>query len=137
MTFPEPESSAFLGGRPSPIRDFQQYAVVIDARSPREFAQDHVPCAINLPVAGDAEYAEVGTLHKADTHAAYLLGVEYSLVNIAKHIKELIARLNKSDRILVYCFRGGKRSKLWADTCGPSASKSTYYLGAGRTTENG
>ena len=95
--------------------DFRDYAVVIDARSPREYAVDHVPCALNLPVVGDAEYAEVGTLHQTDTHAAYLLGVEYSLANISRHIKELIAKLKKSDRILVYCFRGGKRSKLWAD----------------------
>lgn len=93
----------------------QTHAMVIDARSPREFSEDHVPGAINLPVVDDDQYAEVGTLHKSDTHAAYLIGVEYSLVNIAKHIKEVIAKLKKADRILVYCFRGGKRSQLWAD----------------------
>ncbi len=43
------------------------------------------------------------------------LGVEYSLRNIARHIRTLITRFDPDSRMLVYCFRGGKRSKLWAD----------------------
>lgn len=97
------------------VDDFAAYALVIDARSPREFAEDHLPGAVNLPVVGDDEYAEVGTRHKSDKHAAYLLGVEYSLRNIADQIKPLISRYTPQDRFLVYCFRGGKRSRLWAD----------------------
>jgi tRNA 2-selenouridine synthase len=46
---------------------------------------------------------------------AYLVGVEYSLRNIADQIKPLISRYTPRDRFLVYCFRGGKRSRLWAD----------------------
>ena len=42
------------------------YALVIDARSEREYAEDHVPCAVNLPVVDNEEYAEVGTTHKTD-----------------------------------------------------------------------
>jgi tRNA 2-selenouridine synthase len=97
------------------ILDFNAYGLVIDARSPREYAEDHLPGSVNLPVVENDEYAEVGTLHKSDTHEAYLIGVEYSLSNIARHIKRLIANYSKNDRMLVYCFRGGKRSKLWAD----------------------
>lgn len=97
------------------VRDFASYALVIDARSPREFAEDHLPGAVNLPVVNDDEYAEVGTRHKTDKHGAYLIGVEYSLRNIASQIKPLISRYTPQDRFLVYCFRGGKRSRLWAD----------------------
>lgn len=97
------------------IEDFPRYALIIDARSPREFAEDHIPGAVNLPVVDDAQYAEVGTTHKTDTHRAYLIGVRYSLENIAKHIGPLISRYTPADRMLVYCFRGGKRSRLWAD----------------------
>ena len=97
------------------VADFSAYALIIDARSPREFAEDHLPGAVNLPVVGDEEYAEVGTRHKTDKHAAYLLGVEYSLRNIANQIKPLISSYAPQDRFLVYCFRGGKRSRLWAD----------------------
>lgn len=98
------------------VQDFTSYALVIDARSPHEYAEDHIPGAVNLPVVDDREYAEVGIRHKTDKHAAYLIGVEYSLRNIADQIKPLISRFTPRDRFLVYCFRGGKRSRLWADS---------------------
>ena len=97
------------------ILEFSSYDLVIDARSPREYAEDHIPCALNLPVVNNDEYAEVGTLHRNDTHAAYLIGVQYSLANISRHIEEVISRVDPRGRILVYCFRGGKRSKLWSE----------------------
>ena len=97
------------------VQEFASYALVIDARSPHEFAEDHIPGAVNLPVVDDNEFAEVGIQHKTDKHAAYLVGVEYSLRNIADQIKPLISRYTPQDRFLVYCFRGGKRSRLWAD----------------------
>ena len=92
-----------------------QYALVIDARSPREYSEDHLPCAVNLPVVDNEEYAEVGTTHRADTHRAYVIGVSYALKNISHSIDHLVARYPKDARMLVYCFRGGKRSKLWFD----------------------
>jgi tRNA 2-selenouridine synthase len=97
------------------VQDFASYSLVIDARSPHEYAEDHIPGAVNLPVVDDGEFAEIGIKHKTDTHAAYLVGVEYSLRNIAAQIKPLISRYTPRDRFLVYCFRGGKRSRLWAD----------------------
>lgn len=98
------------------VQEWGYYALVIDARSPHEYADDHIPGAVNLPVVDDAEYAEVGTRHRSDKHSAYLIGVEYSLRNIAAYIRPLIARYGPTDRFLVYCFRGGKRSRLWADS---------------------
>lgn len=97
------------------VGEFSSYACVIDARSPHEYDEDHVPGAVNLPVVDDDEFAEVGIRYKTDQHAAYLVGVEYSLRNIARHIRPLISRFGPEDRFLVYCFRGGKRSRLWAD----------------------
>lgn len=92
-----------------------QYELIIDARTAREFAEDHIPGALNLPVANNDEYAEVGTMHRTDKHRAYLIGVSHSLRNIARSIDEVIVGYPKNARILVYCFRGGKRSKLWFD----------------------
>jgi tRNA 2-selenouridine synthase len=92
-----------------------QYALVIDARSQREYAEDHLPSAVNLPVVDNEEYAEVGTTHRTDTHRAYAIGVSYALRNISRSIEGLVARHPRDARMLVYCFRGGKRSKLWFD----------------------
>lgn len=97
------------------MHDFKSYDLIIDARSPREYEQDHIPGAINLPVADDDEYAEVGTLHRTDPMAAYQVGVVYSLNNIARHLRETVVGFDRKSRILVYCFRGGKRSRLWCD----------------------
>ena len=93
---------------------FEQYALVIDARSPHEYLEDHLPGAVNLPVVDDAEFAEVGIQYKTDQHAAYLIGAQHSFRNLARHTADLISRYKPADRFLVYCFRGGKRSALWA-----------------------
>jgi tRNA 2-selenouridine synthase len=42
----------------------QGFDTIIDVRAPSEYAEDHVPGAINLPVLSDAERAEVGTIYK-------------------------------------------------------------------------
>lgn len=95
--------------------DFNSYGLIIDARSPREYEEDHIPGAINLPVVDNEEYAEVGTLHRTDPMAAYQIGVAYALDNIARHLRDTVSRHDRKTRILVYCFRGGKRSRLWYD----------------------
>lgn len=95
--------------------DFSGYDLIIDARSPHEYAADHIPGAVNLPVVDDDEYAEVGTLHRTDPHRAYQIGVAYSLRNVARYLPDHIDPLPKRAKILVYCFRGGKRSQLWHD----------------------
>lgn len=97
------------------ILDFSAYSLIVDARSPREFAEDHLPGAVNLPVVDDQQFAEVGTLHRTDAFRAYQVGVEHSMRNIANQLPQ-VATVGAKDRFLVYCFRGGKRSKLWADT---------------------
>ena len=95
--------------------NFDDYDLIIDARSPREFEEDHIPGAVNFPVVNNDEYAEVGTLHRTDKMLAYRVGVRYSLNNIARHLNEDLPKYGWDSRILVYCFRGGKRSKLWCD----------------------
>jgi tRNA 2-selenouridine synthase len=115
MVSPADPAAALVHPQQLGVQEFASYALVIDARSPHEFAEDHIPGAVNLPVVDDAEFAEVGIRHKTDQHGAYLVGVAYSLRNIADQIKPLISRYTPQDRFLVYCFRGGKRSRLWAD----------------------
>lgn len=97
------------------MHDFSGYSLIIDARSPREFEEDHIPGAVNMPVVNNEEYAEVGTLHRTDKMAAYSIGVRYSLANIARHLSDDLPKYPKDGKVLVYCFRGGKRSKLWFD----------------------
>jgi tRNA 2-selenouridine synthase len=98
------------------VQPFSSYALIIDARTPGEYDEDHVPGAKNLPVVYQEDFAKVGILHKQDTHQAYLIGIAAALQTMSGHIKDHLSSYKPNDHMLVYCFRGGKRSKLWADT---------------------
>jgi len=97
------------------MQDFRLYDLIIDARSPHEYAEDHIPGAINLPVVDDEEYAEVGIRYRTDQAGAYQIGASYSLKNVARHIEQCVSKYDTGSRVLVYCFRGGKRSRVWFD----------------------
>ena len=89
-----------------------QYALVIDARSQREYTEDHVPSAVNLPVVDNEEYAEVGTTHRTDKHRAYLIGVSYALKNISHAIDDLVAGHPKDARMLVLLLPRGQAQRV-------------------------
>jgi hypothetical protein len=42
----------------------QSFSMIIDVRSDSEYADDHIPGAVSMPVLNDAERAEVGTMYK-------------------------------------------------------------------------
>ncbi|MDE4133350.1 tRNA 2-selenouridine(34) synthase MnmH [Phaeobacter sp. QD34_3] len=84
---------------------------VIDVRSPAEFAEDHVPGAINLPVLSNEERAEVGTIYvQQSPFLARKIGAAMVFRNAARHIEETLSQQEGGWRPLVYCWRGGQRS---------------------------
>jgi len=95
--------------------NFKDFDTVIDARTPAEYALDHVPGAVNAPVLDDAERAQVGTLYKqVSPFEAKKLGGALVAKNVARHIEHLFSKKDKSWKPLVYCWRGGKRSGAMA-----------------------
>jgi tRNA 2-selenouridine synthase len=87
------------------------FDTVIDVRSPSEYAEDHIPGAINLPVLSDQERAEVGTVYKqVSAFNARRIGAALVARNAAAHIAGPLAENDGSWRPLVYCWRGGQRS---------------------------
>ncbi len=88
---------------------------VIDARAPSEYAQDHLPGAINLPVLSDAERAEVGTIYKQQSpFDARKLGAALVARNVAQHLMGPLADRPGGWQPLIYCWRGGQRSGAFA-----------------------
>ena len=87
-------------------------ALLVDARSPAEYAEGTIPGAINIPIFDNAERARVGTLYKLDgKNKAKRLGVEL----VAPKIPELIDQVEtategRKSPVLVFCWRGGMRS---------------------------
>ncbi|MDP2764602.1 MAG: tRNA 2-selenouridine(34) synthase MnmH [Brevundimonas sp.] len=87
------------------------FDAVIDVRSPAEFALDHLPGAINLPVLDDAQRAAVGTEYvQASKFLARRHGAALVARNIAAHLEDALGDRDGSFRPLVYCWRGGQRS---------------------------
>jgi tRNA 2-selenouridine synthase len=96
---------------PLALADLQRFDAIIDARSPGEYTEDHLPGAVNAPSLDDAERAEVGTVYKQ--HGAFeakRLGAPLVARNIARHIEERFAGMPRTWKPLVYCWRGGGRS---------------------------
>ncbi|MFW2545590.1 tRNA 2-selenouridine(34) synthase MnmH [Primorskyibacter sp. 2E107] len=91
------------------------FDTVIDVRSPAEFAENHVPGAINLPVLDNEERARVGTLYKqVSPFRARKIGAALVFRNSAAHIEGPLADHDGGWRPLVYCWRGGQRSGSFA-----------------------
>lgn len=93
----------------------QQFDAIIDARSPSEFALDHIPGAINCPVLDDAERHRVGTLYKqTSAFEAKKIGAALIARNIARHIETQFIDKPQDWKPLIYCWRGGNRSGAMA-----------------------
>ncbi|GGL66060.1 tRNA 2-selenouridine(34) synthase MnmH [Wenxinia marina] len=87
------------------------FDTVIDVRSPAEYAEDHVPGAINLPVLDNEERARVGTIYvQQSPFLARKIGAALVFQNAARHIAGPLAHHEGGWRPLVYCWRGGQRS---------------------------
>jgi tRNA 2-selenouridine synthase len=88
---------------------------IVDVRTPAEFALDHVPGAVNLPVLSNAERAEVGTIYVQDSRLkARRLGAALVARNIAAHLEGPLKDKPGSYAPLIYCWRGGQRSLAMA-----------------------
>uniref|UniRef100_A0A0R3UN53 Rhodanese domain-containing protein n=1 Tax=Mesocestoides corti TaxID=53468 RepID=A0A0R3UN53_MESCO len=98
--------------------------LLIDARTPKEYALDHIRGAINIPVLSDLERLEIGKIFTSgNTLEARLRGARFACTNIANYLEPqkplslLLDTKGHSDSsrlFLVYCARGGQRSTALA-----------------------
>ena len=94
-----------------PLADLASFDAIIDVRSPAEFAEDHIPGAINCPVLDDEQRIVVGTLYKqVSPFEARKIGAALVSENIARHLRAHFLDKAKDWKPLIYCWRGGNRS---------------------------
>lgn len=93
------------------LRD--QGALLVDARTPSEFAEATIPGAINVPIFSDDERAEVGTLYKKrGGQEARRLAVRLVSPKIPRLVEQVETLWSpESGPVIVFCWRGGMRSK--------------------------
>lgn len=93
------------------IERLDSFDAILDARSPSEHADDHIPAATSAPVLDDAQRALVGTLHKqSGAFEAKRVGAALVSRNIADLLEGPLADAPRDWHPLVYCWRGGNRS---------------------------
>ena len=88
-----------------------EFDTIIDARSESEFAEDHLPGAVNWPTLDDQQRILVGTTYKqVNAFEAKKRGAAIAARNISAHIERDVMAKPKDWKPLAYCWRGGKRS---------------------------
>jgi tRNA 2-selenouridine synthase len=87
------------------------FDTLIDARSPAEYADDHLPGAVNWPVLDDDERREVGTEYK---QVSAFDARKHGAAIVARRVADIVDRHVQDKprewQPLVYCWRGGQRS---------------------------
>ncbi len=87
----------------------------VDVRSPKEFAEDHIPGAINIPILDNEERAIIGTLYKHEgKDSAVQKGLEFVTPKLEQLYNQL-KELSDKNKVVIYCFRGGMRSSSVVD----------------------
>lgn len=93
------------------IARLAEFDTCVDARSPSEYAEDHLPGAVNWPSLNDDERHLIGTIYKqVNPFEAKKRGAAIVAANIARHIEREVIGKPKGWQPLLYCWRGGKRS---------------------------
>ncbi len=86
-------------------------AILVDTRTPKEYDEAHIPGAINAPILMDEERVIIGILYKQKgPEEAINKGKELFLPRVEEYVRSF--EKYKSKTIIVYCWRGGMRSKF-------------------------
>lgn len=98
---------------------------IIDVRSPAEFADDHIPGSLNIPLLNDGERAIVGTVYKQlGPRTARLKGLELVSHRFPEMVSRIIDAARDGRPLVISCWRGGLRSRsvvTLLDLCGVRA----------------
>lgn len=87
----------------------------VDVRTPSEYAEAHVPGAVNLPLFSDDERALVGTTYvQKSREEAIKLGLDLvgpGLGTLVREAERLLGSPSEAPSLVLYCARGGMRSR--------------------------
>lgn len=91
--------------------------IIIDARSPSEFKELHIPSSVNFPLLDDKERILIGTIYKQQNQKdAIAKGWKLFSKKINTFVNSITEFLKKNNtnnkQIVVYCARGGMRSGI-------------------------
>lgn len=106
---------------------------VVDVRSPLEFEQGHIPGAKNIPLLNNEERIAVGTDYKQKGQAA---AIRTGFRLVGRRLEEIVSETDKisnGKELLIYCWRGGMRSKNFCEFLKMAQIKSRALIGGYKT----
>jgi tRNA 2-selenouridine synthase len=104
---------------------------VVDVRSPAEHEKGHIPNAINLPIFSNEERAVIGTAYKQESREqAIKIGMEYVQPKLQNFINDSL-RIAENKTIVVHCWRGGMRSRSFAQHLVDNGFTQVYVIEKG------
>jgi len=103
------------------IKEFLQASknkLILDVRSPAEYAHAHIPSAASFPLFNDEERKIVGTTYKQKSREdAIRIGLDFFSPKMKKMVEDVEEVLGRPDstsnqklEVFVHCWRGGMRS---------------------------
>ena len=93
-----------------------EHKVFLDVRSPSEYREDHLPNAENMPLFSDEERAIVGTIYKKEgSFPALIKGIDLVSPKLKDFVIKIQELKKKYNYVIIYCWRGGMRSKALAN----------------------
>ncbi|MCY1723132.1 tRNA 2-selenouridine(34) synthase MnmH [Prolixibacteraceae bacterium Z1-6] len=104
---------------------------LIDVRSPGEYQKGHIPGATNIPLFTNDERAQVGTVYKQKSkEQAIELGYKLVTPKFEWFISES-QKVAPSGTVAVHCWRGGMRSKSFAQHLSEYGFNEVYVISGG------
>lgn len=106
--------------------------VFIDVRSEDEFIEACIPDSINMPILKNEERMVVGKAYRNEGVAeAKSLGLNYASYKLQDYYDRVLELRKKYDNIIIYCWRGGMRSKSVCSVLNTLSMRNVYQLKGG------
>ncbi len=85
--------------------------IFVDIRSEGEYEEDHIEGARNMALFNNEERANIGKIYKEDRNEAKLEGVRIASSKLESFYTRIKDLSSQYERVVVYCWRGGMRSR--------------------------
>lgn len=106
--------------------------IFIDVRSEDEYSEACIPGSINMPILKNEERVIVGKAYRnASIEEAKSLGLQYASYKLQDYYKKVLELSTEYDNIVVYCWRGGMRSKSVCNVLTTLNINNVYQLRGG------
>ncbi|WP_432664997.1 tRNA 2-selenouridine(34) synthase MnmH [Wukongibacter baidiensis] len=106
--------------------------IFIDVRSEDEFSEACIPGSINMPILKNEERIIVGKAYRnTSVEEAKSLGLQYASYKLHDYYNKVLELRDIYDNIVIYCWRGGMRSRSVCSVLNTMSMENVHQLTGG------